>query len=140
MIKPFDYIYIDTCVFIREAFFKKSGGVSRLFDLAEKGWIKVLMPEIAKREWLKHFVEKTFLKFEEVEKKAILMGNTANANEFVESHNELTASYDALVKTTFDDHLKRADVVIIPTSYANDTLESVVDRYFKKRKTIWRQR
>lgn len=134
MIKPFDYIYIDTCVFIREAFFKKSGGVSRLFDLAEKGWIKVLMPEIAKREWLKHFVEKTFLKFEEVEKKAILMGNTANANEFVESHNELTASYDALVKTTFDDHLKRADVVIIPTSYANDTLESVVDRYFKKEK------
>lgn len=134
MIKPFDYIFIDTCVFIREAFFKKSGCVSRLFDLAEQGWIKILMPEIAKREWLKHFKEKTFLKFEEVEKKAVLMGNTNIANEFVKSHKELTASYDALIQTTFDDHLKRADVVMIPTSYANDTLESVVDRYFKKEK------
>ena len=134
MNKPFDYIYIDTCVFIRESFFKKSGGVSRLFDLAEKGWIKILMPEIAKREWLKHFEEKTFLKFEEVEKKAVLMGNTTCSNKFVKSHKELTASYNKLVRTTFDNHLKRADVVIIPTSYANDTLESVVDRYFNKEK------
>lgn len=119
---------------MRESFFKKSGCVSRLLDLAEQGWIKILMPEIAKREWFKHFKEKTFMKFEEVEKKAVLMGNTTNANEFVISHKKLTASYEALVRNTFEDHLKRADVVIIPTSYANDTLESVVDRYFKKEK------
>lgn len=134
MTKTLDYIFIDTCVFIRESIFKKSGGVSRLFDLAEQGWIKILMPEIAKREWFKHFEDKTFLKFEEVEKKAVLMGNTNNANEFVKSHKELTASYETLVRNSFEEHLKRAGVVIIPTSYANDTLESVVDRYFKKEK------
>lgn len=134
MNKPFDYIYIDTCVFIRESFFKKSRCVFRLFDLAEQGWIRILMPEIAKREWIKHFTEKTFLKFEEVEKKAVLMGNTINANEFVQSHKGLTASYYTLIQSTFDGHLKRASVEIIPTSYANDTLEAVVDRYFNKEK------
>lgn len=82
---PFDYIYIDTCVFRKESFFKKSGGVARLFDLAEHGWIKILMPEIAQREWLKHFKELTFLKFAEVERKAALMGNTNDADAFVKA-------------------------------------------------------
>lgn len=136
MTKPFDYVFIDTCVFIRESYFKKSGCVSRLFDLAEQGWIKILMPEIAKREWSKHFSEATFLKFAEVEKKAVLMGNTKNATEFVKSHKELSVSYDSLVNDSFEYHFMRAGVVIIPTSYANDTLEAVIDRYFKKEKTF----
>ena len=48
MKKPFDYVFIDTCVFMRESYFKKSGAVARLFVLAEQGWIKILMPEIAR--------------------------------------------------------------------------------------------
>lgn len=131
---PFDYIYIDTCVFRKESFFKKSGGVARLFDLAEQGWIKILMPEIAQREWLNHFKEVTFLKFAEVEKKATLMGNTNEADAFVEAHKKLIGSYDNLVEKTFDEHLKRAQVITISTSYACDTIEAVVDKYFAKEK------
>lgn len=82
MDKPFDYIFIDTSVFQSEAYFKKSGAVSRLFDLAEKGWIKVLMPEITEREWLKHFTEATFLRFTDIDKKATLMDNTAGIEDF----------------------------------------------------------
>ena len=47
--KPIDYVFIDTSVFMREAYFKKTGAVSRLFELAANGWIRVLMPEIARR-------------------------------------------------------------------------------------------
>lgn len=119
---------------MKESYFKKSGGVSRLFDLAEQGWVRILMPEIAKREWFNHFKTATHPKFAEVEKKASIMGNTRSVNEFVISHNKLAASYDSLVKTTFEEHLNRAGVVIIPTSYANDTLELVVDRYFNREK------
>ena len=134
MEKPFDYIFIDTSVFQSESFFKKSGGVSRLFNLSEKGWIRILLPEIAKREWFKHFKQFTSLKFTEVEKKATLMGNTKDVDVFVEAHNGLVSSYDSLVEKTFNEHLKRANVIILPISFTCDTLASVVDKYFKQEK------
>lgn len=134
MNKPFDYIFIDTSVFQAESFFKKSGGVSRLFDLAEQGWVKILMPEIARREWQRHFKDRTYVKFEEVGKKATLMGNTKDANAFVEEHKCLVEKYDDLVQRVFDEQLKRAGVVIIATEYANDTLVKVFNKYFEQAK------
>lgn len=134
MEKPLDYIFIDTCVFKSESYFKKNGGVGRLFNLAEQGWIKILMPDIARREWLRHFKESTYLKFAEVEKKASIMGNTKNVDAFVETHKKLVADYDKLVERTFEEHLGRARVFLIPTSYVCDKLETVVDKYFAKQK------
>ena len=134
MKKPFDYVFIDTCVFMRESYFKKSGAVARLFVLAEQGWIKILMPEIAQREWYKHFKDATSVKFTEIEKKASIIGNTGDINAFVDSHAKLVASYDSIVSESFDKQIERAGVIIIPTSYACDTLETVVDRYFKQEK------
>lgn len=49
MNKPLDYVFIDTSIFKNQGYFKKSGAVYRLFDLAEAGWIRILMPDIAKR-------------------------------------------------------------------------------------------
>lgn len=132
MEKPFDYVFIDTCVFIRESYFKKSGAVSRLFDLAERGCIKILMPEIARREWYKHFKDATSVKFNEIERKASIMGNTKEINAFVDSHTGLVSLYDSIVANAFDKQLERAGVILIPTAYACDTIVSVVDRYFRQ--------
>lgn len=47
------YVFIDTSVFQEEGFFKPSGKVSKLFNLAENGKLNILMPEITRQEWLK---------------------------------------------------------------------------------------
>lgn len=134
MEKPLDYIYIDTSIFRSKSYFKQSEAVYRLFELAEEGWIIILMPEIAKREWFKHFKETTTLRFEEVERKATLMGNTKDANEFTSKHKELVESYDDLVKSTFEYHIDRAHVNVLTTSYICDTLPGVIDKYFNVEK------
>ena len=41
------YVFIDTSVFQEEGFFKPSGKVSKLFNLAENGKLNILMPEIS---------------------------------------------------------------------------------------------
>ena len=132
--KPIDYVFIDTSVFKRESYFKNTGLVSRLFELAANGWIRVLMPEIAKKEWSKHYKEAMHLKFEELDRKATLMGNTEEVCDFVNKHKVLTAVYETIIEKSFEKHLHKADVKIIPISYAQDSLASVIEKYFAKEK------
>ena len=103
--KPIDYVFIDTSVFMREAYFKKTGAVSRLFELAANGWIRVLMPEIARREWWKHYSEVMRINFDEMERKAVLMGNTKEAEELVNAHKTIAKSYETLISESFEKHL-----------------------------------
>lgn len=132
--KPINYVFIDTSVFKREAYFKKTGGVSRLFELAANGWIRVLMPEIARREWWKHYSEAMRINFDEVERKAVLMGNTKEAGELVKAHKTIAKSYETLISESFEKHLLYACVEVLPNSYAQDTFDKVVDKYFAKEK------
>ena len=119
---------------MREAYFKKTGAVSRLFELAANGWIRVLMPEIARREWWKHYSEVMRINFDEVERKAVLMGNTKEAGELVKAHKTIAKSYETLISESFEKHLLNACVEVLPNSYAQDTFDKVVDRYFAKEK------
>ena len=41
-----DTIFIDTSVFISEGYFKSTGRVSKLFDLAKQGYIRIMLPVI----------------------------------------------------------------------------------------------
>lgn len=132
--KTIDYVFIDTSVFKREAYFKKTGAVSRLFELAANGWIRVLMPEIARREWWKHYSEAMRINFDEVERKAVLMGNTKEAGELVKAHKTIAKSYETLISESFEKHLLYACVEVLPNSYAQDTFDKVVDKYFAKEK------
>lgn len=131
---PFDYVFIDTSVFIKQSYFKKTEAVYRLFELAKEGWIRILMPEIAKKEWIRHYNMATKLKFAEVERKTVIMGKTKGADDFLAEHEKLAKTYDTIVMESFNEHIKRADVIEIPTSYVCDKLESVVNRYFAKKK------
>lgn len=139
MRKPINYIFIDTSVFKKESYFKDKGGVARLFDLAAKGWVKIIMPEIAKKEWWKHYAQATHLKFDEVERKAMIMGNTEEAENFVNAYRDLTASYEEIARNAFEQHLADAGVLVLPIAYSQDTLERVVDKYFAQEKPFGTQ-
>ena len=133
MEKQLDYIFIDTSVFQSEAFFKKDGRISRLFNLAKEGRIAILMPEITRREWLKHFKDNTKQNFTEILKKASYIG-TDESESFVYDQKKMEKSYDNMVEQSFKHHLVQAKVIIIPISYAKINLESIIDKYFNKEK------
>lgn len=134
MDKPLDYVFVDTSIFKNQGYFKKSGAVYRLFELAEAGWIRIIMPDIAKREWIRHYMQDTQLKFKEVERKASIMGNTKDVNEFVKEYKSLSCKYESIAEGSFSEHIKRAGVIVIPTSYASDLIDIVIDKYFAKEK------
>lgn len=133
MEKQLDYIFIDTSVFQSEAFFKKDGRISRLFNLAKEGRIAILMPEITRREWLKHFKDNTKQNFTEILKKASYIG-TDESESFVYDQKKMEKSYDNMVEQSFEHHLVQANVIIISISYAKNNLESIIDKYFNKEK------
>ena len=94
---PLDYIFIDTCVLLQSHYFRKDGIVARLFDYSEQGVLNILMPEITKREWLKHYKDACLLKFDTADKKAALMGNTEEVSDFVKAYNEFVNKYNSFV-------------------------------------------
>ena len=55
-LKKRTHIFIDTSVFQAEGFSQGIDRVSKLFDLAAKGHLTILLPEITKEEWRKHFL------------------------------------------------------------------------------------
>lgn len=130
---PIDYIFIDTSLFISSPFFKENGVIERLFDQAEKGYVKILMPAITEREWFKHFEENTKIKFDEIEKRTRLMGKK-RAQEFLEKHSSLSKEYDDLMRDTFKSNMERAHLVRLPIEYPNDQLKKIFDKYFAKEK------
>ena len=76
------YVFIDTSVFQEEGFFKPSGKVSKLFNLAENGKLNILMPEITRQEWLKHYKQNAKLPMQHIyitdyQRLFILIGTTS---------------------------------------------------------------
>lgn len=127
---PLDYIFIDTCIFKSSSFFKDEGVISRLFNYAEQGMLNILMPEITKREWFKHYKKACSLKFDTADNKAALMGNTVEIDDFVKAYQKFIGKYNPIVESVFEKHLERARVINIPTEYAGDLIGDVFDKYF----------
>lgn len=127
---PLDYIFIDTCVFFKSPYFKQEGNVARLFEYAEQGILNILMPEITRREWLKHYKEACSLKFDTADKKATLMGNTVEIEDFVKAYKEFIGKCNPIVESVFEKHLEKARVINIPTEYAGDLIKDVFEKYF----------
>lgn len=134
MRQPLDYIFIDTSVFQSSSFFKKTSNLHRIFDLAEQGWVSILMPEITKREWLKHFKSSTNLKFEDITRKVALMGNTEKTKTFSEQYESFVEQYDDVCLDAFNYHFNRAKVVVLDFSYAQTKVEDVFEKYFSQEK------
>lgn len=136
---PLDYIFIDTSVFQQECFFKETGRVSKLFKLAKDGYIRILLPVITEKEWLKHFREQAgfnLKKSKEIERKLELLGHNESASEFLKHYNILLDSFDVSreIEKNFKMYISYDGVIKIDYSFFEDAIAGVFDKYFKQEK------
>lgn len=135
---PLDYIFIDTSVFQQECFFKNTGRVSKLFNLARDGYIRILLPIITEKEWLKHFREQAEfnLKSREIERKLELLGHNESASEFLKQYNILLDSFDVSreIENNFKTYISHDGIIRIDYSFFEDEIAGVFDKYFKQEK------
>jgi len=129
-----DYVFVDTSVLMQESYFKSTSRIAQLFDLAGKGYIKILLPIITKQEWIKHIKESTYIKFDDVKRKLQLLGNLPNVLKFVDDFEKLTSTYANIVVDSIDTQISNGKVEVIDYSFFSDTLSDVFDKYFKKTK------
>ena len=129
-----DYVFIDTSVLMQESYFKSTSRIAQLFDLASKGYIKILLPIITKQEWIKHIKESTYIKFDDVKRKLQLLGNLPNVLKFVDDFEKSTSTYANIVVDSIDTQILNGKVEVIDYSFFSDTLSDVFDKYFKKTK------
>lgn len=138
MDQPLDYIFIDTSVFQQERFFKETGRVSKLLKLAEDGYIRILLPIITEKEWLKHFREhaELNLRCNEIERKIELLGQNESASKFLREYNSLLDSYDSLenIDKVFKERISHKGVTRINYSFFEDATAEVFDKYFEQNK------
>lgn len=138
MAKLLDYIFIDTSVFLQESFFKETSRVSKLLQLAEKGYVKILFPVITEKEWLKHFKDTVDpkVKVSEAERKLSLLGNNEYANEFLKNLQTAIDGYDFTIEAevVLNAKTNQPGVVKIDYHQFESTLEDVFEKYFRQDK------
>ena len=125
------YVFIDTSVFQEEGFFKPSGKVSKLFNLAENGKLNILMPAITRQEWLKHYKQNAKLPCKEFKRKAELLGDTSKIRDAINIIDSIDS--EALIEESLSEHIKKSRVNVIGYDYCRD-VESVFEKYFKQEK------
>lgn len=135
---PLDYIFIDTSVFQQEQFFKETGRVSKLFKLAEEGYVRILLPIITENEWLKHLKEQAGLniKISEVKRKLALLGQNEATSEFLNKYESLLDSYSSLeeIEKVFKEKITNKGIIRIDYSFFEDVTAEVFKKYFKQEK------
>lgn len=135
---PLDYIFIDTSVFQQEQFFKETGRVSKLLKLAEDGYIRILLPIITEKEWLKHFKEYAILKIEvnQVKKRLALLGQNEIASEFLNKYESLLHSYNSEeeIDRIFKEKITHKGIIRIDYPFFEDVTTEVFNKYFKQEK------
>ncbi|MCQ2281806.1 MAG: PIN domain-containing protein [Bacteroidales bacterium] len=138
MTKILDYIFIDTSVLQQESFFHEGHSVTKLLNLAEQGYIRVLLPIITEKEWLKHFKEKTDpnLKINETRRKLSLLGGGEKTEDFLKELEALIDNYDHIreAETIFSEKINNKGIIRIDYSQFESTLKDVFEKYFKQEK------
>ena len=126
-----DIIFIDTSVFKSESYFKKSGRVSKLFKLAADGRLHILLPEITRIEWLKHYQNGAKLPCIEFQRRAELMGDTTRIEKALTVISAIDPS--TIIEESLSDYLVKSKVQIIGYDYCKD-VAGVFGKYFAKEK------
>ena len=136
MKKVLDYIFIDTSVFQQERFFKESGRISKLLKLSEDGYIRILLPIITEKEWLKHIKEKTVftLQSSDVEKKLALLGQNKTVSDFLNQYKSLLDNNESLIESAFQKKISHKGVIRIDYPFFEDATAEVFNKYFKQEK------
>lgn len=127
-----DHIFIDTSIFKSSSYFKKGEHVHRLFDLAEKGYVTIIMPAVTEKEWQGHFEEATKLNFDQIQRKLNLCG--IEHELFMSKYPTIGLDYDTHLKKAFKSHMDRANVVRLSLDYPSDRITNIFEKYFSKKK------
>lgn len=135
MEKPKEYIFIDTSYFVQNGYFREGGHVHRLFDLAEQGYISILMPAITEYEWKNKYDHKDSPRFNnsDISKHAARMG-TEDAKQFVSEYNEQINAYKQLMAAAWKHHMNRANLIRLDFDYAADKVKDICEKYTKGEK------
>lgn len=107
--------------------------MQRLFDLAEKGYVRILMPEITENEWLKHFRENTKIPFADIERKTPLFG-IPETDGLLKKYKSMVKEYEDLREKAFKTHMDRAKVIRLRYDYAKNQISKVFGKYFAQEK------
>lgn len=138
MAKLLDHIFIDTSVLQQESFFKENSRITKLLQLAEKGYLKILLPIITEREWLKHFIDNADpkVKVSEADRKLSLFGNNEKAADFLAQLKTVINSYKFSdeAESIFNEKINNGGVVRINYSQFESTLQTVFEKYFRQEK------
>ena len=110
-LKKRTHIFIDTSVFQAEGFLKESSRVSKLFDLAAKGHLTILLPEITKEEWRKHFCEATLLPVDEFKRRMMIMGSPDELSKALEIISAIDS--ESISTAVLDSSISKARIQII---------------------------
>ena len=126
-LKKGTHIFIDTSVFQAEGFLKESSRVSKLFNLAAKGYLTILLPEITKEEWRKHFCEATLLPVDEFKRRMMIMGNPKELSKSLEIISAIDS--ESISTAVLNSSIAKAKIQIVGYDYCND-VEGVFKKYF----------
>ena len=126
-----EVLFIDTSVFQAEGFLKESSRVSKLFDLAAKGHLTILLPEITKEEWRKHFCEATLLPVDEFKRRMMIMGSPDELSKALEIISAIDS--ESISTAVLDSSISKARIQIIGYDYCND-VEGIFKKYFNSEK------
>lgn len=114
-------------MFQAEGFLKESSRVSKLFNLAAKGYLTILLPEITKEEWRKHFCEATLLPVDEFKRRMMIMGNPKELSKSLEIISAIDS--ESISTAVLNSSIAKAKIQIVGYDYCND-VEGVFKKYF----------
>jgi hypothetical protein len=133
------YVFIDTSVFIQTGFFKEGGVTSNFFKLADKGQIKILLPEISKSEWKKHFIEGTTIKNDILKMIRCAGSVDKDISTKLNASAQMINSYNNSLPQLFENKVKMKGVEIVGYDYCEHTAKVVFEKYFTQQKPFGKQ-
>lgn len=125
------YIFIDTSAFKSGSYFKPSGRISKLFNLAKQERLHILLPEITREEWLKHLKQDASLPCEDFIRKASLLGDTHRIDGILKAIESIDTN--VIIEESLTEQIAKANVLAIGYEYCTD-VKRIFEKYFKQEK------
>ena len=100
--------------------------------------LRILLPIITEKEWLKHFREcaELNLRSNEFERKLELLGHNESASKFLKEYNTLLGSFDSPgeIDKIFKENISHDGIIRINYTFFEDATAEVFDKFFKQEK------
>ena len=126
-----DVVFIDTSVFIAENFFAPGNRIHAIEKLAKEGKIKLVMPEITRREIFKHIISAVRESWKIFDANCRIFRNNIDVDQWRKTTNK--ESETKKIITLFENFLTETFAKILDFSYCSN-VEKVFNDYFEKQK------